>query len=120
MKILWDSIRFHLVGFVDRRAIDQVIADRRRYDQTLEQRWREKVAANPKEQRRLAGRRWERCAAPGLIREGQSASMGGRGRGPARESLGAARSPMGLTPACKPTALQRALSDPAMLMRQAD
>lgn len=118
MKILWDSIRFRLVGFVDRRAIDQVIADRRRYDQTLEQRWRERVAANPKEQRRLAGRRWERCAAPGLIREGQSASMGGRGTGP----MGKAGKPTTSSPnrCVQPTALQRSLSDPAVLMRQAD
>ena len=89
MKILWDTIRFNLVGFIDRRGREQVIAERRMYDNNIEKRWRERVAANAKEQRRLSGtRRWERCAAPGLIREGQSA-------------------------------LHRSLTTPAMLRRQA-
>lgn len=94
MKIIWDTIRFHLVGFVDRRGRDQVIAERRLHDRVIEQHYRERVARNPKEQRRVAGKRWERCAAPGLIREGQDSRT-------------------------RPSALEHALTAPSMLRRQA-
>lgn len=97
MKIPWDTIRFRIVGFVDRRSHNQVIAERRRHDTVIERRWREKVAANPKEQRRLtAERRWTLCAAPGLIREGQTASQ------------------------VRPSALEQALTAPAMSRRQGE
>ena len=96
MKIVWDSIRFHIVGFIDRRGRDQVIAERRRSDQVVEKRWRDLVAANPKEQRRLAAeRRWDRCAAPGLIREVQTAGQ------------------------VRPSALEHSLMAPGVLRRQA-
>lgn len=96
MRILWDTIQFRLVGFIDRRSRDLMIAERRRSDRVIEQRWREKVAGNVKEQRRLsAERRWDRCAAPGLIREGQTAAQ------------------------VRPTALEHALTAPGLLRRQA-
>lgn len=97
MKITWNTIRFRIVGFIDRRGHDQVIAERRRRDHVIEQQYRQRVAMNPKEQRRLASeRRWERCAAPGLIRERQTASQ------------------------VRPSALEQALTAPAMFRRQGE
>lgn len=68
MKVRTDRIRFRCVGFVDRRS--QQLRDDA--DKLLELEWRRRVAANPKEQARLAREKRPASATVSLLLKRQA------------------------------------------------
>lgn len=61
-KHLFAPAGFCLRDSADRRTAEQCIAARAAADRAIERRWRAKVAANPKEVRRLNPNPWTRTA----------------------------------------------------------